>query len=532
MKKRLLLLAITLFACTTFTEAQKPLVISEETTRITGPLTKDGHIDFLQALEKWSYPKELATDNNGFRVFVRQFGDAGYDGEPKDREFYRLQKYKKLNLDPNIKPTHTLPPEPQKIISDFYKANVPRDKNWGQPWTLAEYPMLANWVRDIDKPLDAIAEAIRKPVYAFPLLQSPESAAAGKPQNLFETLLPDVQMARTIARHFQTRALYRIRQGNIDGAIDDKLLMHRFGRLIPQKGCIIQVLVGIAIEGMATAIPVGANPQRPLTAQQIRRIINGLDALPPRAPSNDALEWERYMVLSGIQDTSISAAQKKELSEEFKVLSTFLVRPIDWNIVYQQVNEMYDAMQEPPPREKYRVLMEAVEKMPTPLERLTMSPEKIVSKIILALFVPAIDAFEEAIRRMECMENMQRLSLAIQLYRLEHKKLPDANWVKQIEKYLGEKPERYFSCASNPSPKGQTTYALVLGGEQNTIWLVELATPVAFERAIVSVEDAPELLRQSKSHPGGMNVAFNNSAVRFLPSTTNKTELLRMLGRE
>jgi len=60
------------------------LVISEETTRITGPLTADGQINFFKALEQWASPPELATDDNGFRVFVRLFGS---DSVTRDDEF-------------------------------------------------------------------------------------------------------------------------------------------------------------------------------------------------------------------------------------------------------------------------------------------------------------------------------------------------------------------------------------------------------------------------------------------------------------
>jgi hypothetical protein len=59
--------------------------------------------------------------------------------------------------------------------------------------------------------------------------------------------------------------------------------------------------LAIAIDGMATAIPVGANPEHPLTEQQIRRLLDGLNALPPRMPIRDVLEQERYGGLSCLQ---------------------------------------------------------------------------------------------------------------------------------------------------------------------------------------------------------------------------------------
>jgi len=102
-----------------------PLVISETTTRVTGPLTGDGYIDFFKALERRTYPPDLATDDNGFRIFVRLFGDLGEYNHEADREFYRLQKYEKLGLDPDVPPTMVFPISPYKIVADFYKGTVP-----------------------------------------------------------------------------------------------------------------------------------------------------------------------------------------------------------------------------------------------------------------------------------------------------------------------------------------------------------------------------------------------------------------------
>ena len=48
-----------------------PLIISKETTYVTGPLTADGQIDYFKALEERTYPPEMKTDDNGYRIFVR-----------------------------------------------------------------------------------------------------------------------------------------------------------------------------------------------------------------------------------------------------------------------------------------------------------------------------------------------------------------------------------------------------------------------------------------------------------------------------
>ena len=568
-----------------------PLVISESTTRITGPLTAEGYIDFFKALEEKTSPPELATDDNGFRVFVRLFGDVGDYGITEDLEFYRLQKYEKLGLDPDIPPTLVLPDTPQKVFENFYKAKgeeAPphttweRPSFWNGPWTLEEFPMFADWVNEVDEPLDAIAETIRKPVFFFPMLQGKASVESGTPFNLIVILLPDVQLSWEIARMFQVRANYRIGQGDIDGAIDDKLTILRLGRQIAQSGMMVQYLVGVAIEGIARFIPVGANPDHPLTAQQICRLLDGIDALPPRAPFTNALEWERYSILSAVQSLSISLTEGKisphkwveEIGGGNHPAWRFLSsnpRMIDWNTIYRRINKLYDAIQEPSPRTNYASMMEESESIDknrwkTFARLLTPgSKDRVIANMFIALFDPATNAFEEAIRRSECAENMQRLTLAILLYQAEHGTLPGEDWAVQIEKYLGgnafgEDTERYFSCPTNPTPKGETRYAMIQYGDKlpanpQTLLFIELAETVPLDKAVVTADEMLEFVLQREvvkdtieccgtvhtidravslinAHPGGMNVAHRSGAMQFLSSLIEKAELLRLLGRE
>ena len=518
-----------------------PLIISEATTRITGPLTADGQIDFFKALEERIYPPELATDDNGFRDFVRLFGHVGDPGP--DWEFYRLQKYEKLGLDPNVPPTLTLPPEVDAIVANFHRAkgeSIPSEYLWGKPWTLEEFPTLADWVNDIDTPLDAIAEAIRKPIFFSPLLQSPGAVQSeGDTMGLCAQILPDIQFFRSVARRFQARAMYRVGHGDINGAIDDKLAVYRLGRLIPQKRSLIEYLVGLAIEGMAMAMPVGANPEYPLTESQIRQLLDGFDALPPLAPLRDTYEWERLYGLSYIQvpprNPWVMSAMinKKGTRQWFGIASYFC----NWNIVYRRMNEMYDAMQEPPPRVKFYSLTEKPE--PTAWENFVRlwhpnNRGKIVADTLVSLMASAIDVIEEATHRSQCAENMQRLALAILLYRCENGKFPDENWAAQIEKYLGENPQRYFSCPTSPSPDGETTYALVQYGDTVTgspdlLLLVELAAPVPLDKAVIFADDVLACKGTGSLHSGGMNAACHNTAVRFLLSNTDAKELERLL---
>jgi len=565
------------------------LVISEETTRITGPLTADGQIDFFKALELEMYPPELATDDNGFRHFVRTFGNVGEASTLSDPEFYRLQKYEKLGLDPDVPPTLVFPKYPLDVFRDYYKESEkekPSDKQLRaileRPWTLEEFPMLADWIAEIDEPMDAIAVMIHKPIFMPPMYHNSAYAETGKFGSLTFILLPDVQFFREIARMYQARAMYRIAQDNIDGAIDDKLTLHRLGRLVAQKGCLVQVLVGLAIEGMAAALPVGANPEHPLTEPQIRRILEGLNALPPRVTLDDAFQWERYIGLSMLQEFANGGMTLGDFMSMVSTLSSlastlspspttatagfasaccppevdwftfvnWLVNKcsMDYNVAYRRLNEAYDVLRDEPTQvddfaSQVQMDVSSVKslyRMWTPAGRGGM-----LADMLITLLLPATSACCEAVRRAECADNFQRLALAILLYEHEHGKMPDENWAEQIGV-----PATYFSCPSNLSPQGMTTYALVqygnttadtVGGSRDTLMLIELKEAVPLDKAVITVDDVIKMFQEETNrenrisnmpHPGGMNTAYRGGGVQFLSGRTESAKLLRLLGRE
>jgi len=530
-----------------------PLVISEETTRVTGPLTERGYIDFFKALEQRFTPPELATDANGYRDFVRLFGDIAYKREPEDREFYRLQLYEKLGLDPDVPPTMVLPDIPVKIIEDFY--NERGVTGWrsflpepgGEPWTLEKYPILADWVNEIDAPLDAIAEALRKEVFYPPLLLTSEVTQRAVPPELFSILLGETTRTYNfsfgIIQHFSARAGYRIAQGNIDGAIDDTISILRWSRYVARTGTLIQYIIGFAFEERARTIPIGGNPEHPLTEQQIRRFLAELDALPPHRPYTEAVEWERSMMLSFVQIMAIGDIHSVPPVEWFPSLQTNpFVRfsRLNWNVVFRRINEMYDATLEPPPRTKLAAILDETDIASGRggmIGRVLYSAlipggkDVLVADIINALLAPMMDRQRKRVQQFGCAKNMQRLALAILLYEREHGTtligdMPDENWAAKIAKYLGDNPEQYFSCPVHPTAKGETRYALIQYGDTVTgsLMLVELAEAVPLKEGVMTVD---EMLKR-KRWDGCNIVALRNGAVR---NVWNEAILLQMLGR-
>ena len=520
-----------------------PLVISEETTRITSPLTEHGFIDFFKALEERFTPPELATDANGYRDFVRLFGDVVHDRKPEESEFYRLQLYEKLGLDPDIPPTLVLPDFPLP----------PTAERLDRPWTLEEFPMFADWINEIDAPLDAIAEALRKPVFYSPLLVRPDQAQRVTPPELLSILMHETNririFSRSLIQHFSARAGYRIAQGDIDGAIDDATSIMRWSRYVARSGFLMQYIIGFALEEWARTIPIGANPEHPLTAQQIRRFLAELDALPPHRPLADVIEWDRYATLSWVQLMAIADIRGMptvELSPSLQAVPYVLFSRFDWNVIFRRINEMYDAMLEPPPRAKLASISDGTNKLS--VSRVLFSylipggKDALMSDATTAMLASVAVAQLERLQQFGCSENMQRMALAILLYELEHGEMPGADWTGQIQQYLGDDPEQYFSCPVHPTPARTTRYALVqygdaLPGSLDTILLVELREPVPLDRAVVTADEVLEDFSQRKlrgdGHFNDLHIAHRNGAVQFLSVFwTEEVEMRRLLGRE
>ena len=513
-----------------------PLVISEKTTRITGPLTKDGRIDFLKHLEATTYPPEMKTDDNGFRVFLRTFGDIS---ESRGNEFMRRQRCEKLGLDPDEKPTLQMPKEPERIVEEYYKQKgetapeKPREF-FAKPWTVEEYPMMKDWITAIDAPLDAVTKMVRKPVFFFPLLESEEAIDVVEPEDLMGIMLPDMHLAREIARQFQARANHRIAQGDIDGAISDTISVFQLGRKVGTGGPLVQCLTGLAIEGVGLSIPIAGNPQRQPSVEQLKRLVAAFEALPPTPPLKEAMEWERCAGLSTLQ----SLCHDKDSSDDYTPLRRMLAKS-NTNVTYSYVNNAYDTVTAGTDPGVYRMTPEGSDRLKMRLT--TFGRGKFAGMVFTGLMLPAVGAFEEAIRRTECAGNMRRLTLALLMYKAEHGAFPGEDWFERIKPYLGENPERYLRCPSCPSAAEGTNYALILHEKEpanlDTLLFVELREPMPVEKAFYTPENAlPNFGSRMvpkpiwSHHPGILVTTRRNGAVGYESET--EIDRYRLLGLE
>ncbi len=575
------LLMVTVYLCVF---RSVPLRISKETTYITEPLTPDGkRVDYFAAWEQQTYPQDIATDENGYRLMVQHLGKP-----PEATSAHFAQVCEKLGLSADtLDPDMTLQ-EPHDFLKayveseNFDEALIERlaeedDSEGGDltneyvsvltnrvsaPWTLDDLPMMRQWLAENGPTMDLVAVAARKPTFHIPMVQENEDAS------LMMLLLPEIQNSRSFARALNARAHYRIGTGDIDGAIDDIVACKRFGRHIGPGGCFVQMLVGIAIEGISDAIGVAGSLEHPPTKQQLVRLVQELNDLPPKSSYSDVVPFERYCTLDTVQSMAHGKGGLDELGVPGVITGGI---GIDWNVVSRRVNEQFDAMATtgacPRPAWSFAAILSV------------RARSRLLADTFGSLLFPATDAAQEARRRSECVDRMHQITLAMLLYECDHGTLPPAHtvdadgnplhswrvallpylgqqelhdkirldepWDSQHNKQFHKQAVDFYRCPSAALPPGQTTYSVVVGpdtafeaGKGKTlsqfgpksarmILVVERKASACWMNPTqdVAQADAEEGINVpdgggmaiGSPHPGGANFGLRDGGNQFLP---------------
>jgi hypothetical protein len=154
-------------------------------------------------------------------------------------------------------------------------------------------------------------------------------------------------------------------------------------------------------------------------------------------------------------------------------------------------------------------------------------------------------------KRMECAENMQRLTLALLLYEKEHGKLPEGDWREAVKPYLGENADEYFRCPSRRLEVGYTSYAMIRDvpnavASPMQILIVEVVQPqklgegdgrIPYEKAkfwkdpVNPYAPRPDNFDGLGSHhPGGICVGLRSGGMLFLSESRNPDEVQELLS--
>ena len=339
--------------------------IAKDTTYLTEPLDKDGYPDFLKAIND-RLRQGVTPDNNANVLLWKASGPhpegatmpAGFFkllgiATPPDKGdyFVRLLKYLS-SIDPKMKP------------DEKYWAML--DRIGERPWKAKDFPQVAKWLKANDKPLAHVVEASKRTHHYLPLL--PTETADKQPTGLVGVLLPSVQCNREFATTLVIRAMMHLGEGRVEEAWQDLLACHRLGRLVARGGCLIEHLVGVAIDNLASQADLTFLDSAKLDAKQAMKCLQDLQKLPPKTRLSDFVDtYERFMFLDaillvdrrGTQCIAEFAGVNRDLfAQALDPKANPVLYDIDWDPALRSANRFYDRcaaamrVQDRPTREK------------------------------------------------------------------------------------------------------------------------------------------------------------------------------------
>ena len=482
----LLGLTVLLFGLTAFAlmPAKQTYTVSPETTVAVGPLDAEGYVDNVTALNE-RLRGNITPERNANIVIWQAIGPHPEGGNMPAEYFEWLGR--------------PAPPEEGQYLVDwikFVKSRRPKDdpdfhnevqaqqercdraRKW--PWKADDEPELAAWLERNARPLDKFAEASKLTEYYNPLV--PHRAPNGGSGSLIACLLPNVQVCRNAASLFGCRAMLRLGSGRTDDAWTDLITSHRLGRLLQRGGCLIEQLVGIAIESIALQGEAIFLSHAKLTRQQVDACMADLRGMPARARSADKVDLtERFCMLDIMQSLARSGSdamktlglQSDGVGEEALTMGLFS-RSTDWNVAMRTANTHYDRVITSMRIEDLPARMEKMAEFDAELKLLTADIKERVwtavllsatkrgelfGNLIVALMTPAVSKIMAAEERTAQENDHLIIAFALKARHLDTGDFP-AKLEDLAPKYLPKIPIDRFAAAALKYERRDNGYRL------------------------------------------------------------------------
>jgi RNA polymerase sigma factor (sigma-70 family) len=478
--------------------SKRGFTVSKETTFLTGPLDKEGYIDYESALND-RLGKDIAPAKNANALLWSALGPRP-DYAPVLPEYFQrlkipappqrgayfvgLARYarEQLKRKPRV-PAHELLSQRNRAVK--------------RPWVEKDYPRLDGWLKANEKPLAVAVLATKRPDFYNPMV-SRKSGSEGW-YGLIGAIFSGVRECREVAEALTARAMRHAGEGKFEEARQDLLACHRLGRLLARQAEPTIYLIGAAIDRLAGEADLALLDRANPTAVQARTWLRDLERLGPFPSIADWYDLggrftflhtvlhirrhgDPFLRLLIAIDPRI---QPKPFVKGLKP-GQALGNPLDWDSILRAGNKWYDRMsaahriKDRAEREKaldwIGQQLQAMEKEAGFLTdvrkalRDAREPRSRLNKWLgdaLAGF--CLQGFRKSPRvadRSEQQRRNLRLALALAAYRGEHGRYPE-KLAALAPRYLNQVPDDLFSGKSliyRPSGTGYLLYSVGING--------------------------------------------------------------------
>lgn len=437
-----------------------------DTTVATGPVDKDGFIDYEVAFNE-RLRGRITPQSNCVNLLFTAIGP-----KPEGAELHP-DFYKWLGREaPAADAAYLIPVDRYFVESRganmeaFYELYTDLSK---RPWTPKEQPRFADWLAENEKPLLAVTDAAARPDYYYPFVSRPRDDS---PKLLIGALLPLVQKVRMLAPMLGARAMLRVGEKQYDEAWADLLAIHRLGRHMSRGGSLIELLVGVAIDTIGRTSTLAFLEYAKLTPNQLAKYREDLANLPPMSPPADKMVLsERFVYLDIIQavrrygfNVIPDLGELPSPNVPPEKIETVLAK-LDWDRILRRGNSWYDkleaAMRKPTRAERLTAIadVEAMLVKATEGSELTalfkeytdekrQATSDAVAMPLVRSLLPAVSRVQEASDRHEQNWQTMLVAFALAAHKAERGEYPEKladlspKYLKTVpnDMYNGEKP--------------------------------------------------------------------------------------------
>jgi hypothetical protein len=457
---------------------RRSFTVSKETTYVTGPLDKDGYVDFVAALNDLR-GKGVTPDTNAAVALWQALGPWP-DGQPRPAAFFKGLGTTEPPADGHF--FIDLGPFLRDRLAIADKALVTRIQEQvstaiRRPWTAEEFPQLADWLAANEKPLDGIAKGVRRPHYFVPLVAADGKNAGG----LVGLILGDAQLGRALASALAIRATLRVGEGKPDAAWADVMACFRLARHLARKGSLIEGLVAVAVDAIGQRAATTLLDRPGVTARQLAGCLRDLRSLPPMPSAADAYEGgERLVSMDSFQTILRTGAG---LAGVPGVPNN--AQDLDADTLLRRANQFFDrlvANLKEPDRSKREAALDRLEadlnalvaarqkgERPIPGETEAHGAARGVAEVLVKLVIPAVRRTQAAVDRSAAGHHTLQVAFALAAYQRDH-----ASYPKGLDalapKYLDKVPGDLFTgqpLVYRPTRDGFVLYSLGPNGKDD-----------------------------------------------------------------
>ncbi|TWT38563.1 hypothetical protein [Blastopirellula retiformator] len=429
-----------------------PIVVSKQTTHLTEPLSKNGLVDYHQAILEMQ-GNGVTPEQNAAIPYLQATWPAGI--APEDQPLVCDALQMPMPEAPGL-PAYTGEANKSTILA-WLNQNFAGEVAAGDldpltdadaldvliaalaPWTRQQLPPLAAWLDEQAVHLDKLHEMNDRPRFFLP---SP-TLLRTKKSYLFACDLPTVMTQRDTQRVLLARANLRIGENQPEHAWEDIKTVFTLSDRHSRPGMLVELLHGIALRGVANSALQALLNSGQCDAQLLTEIDKHLAALGPMNEMATAIDTtERFMGLDAAIVISTDPVAAQEFFEGENPIGALANVPFDRNIMLVRLNEWYDQMTEALAIEDLTEREAAIGQVTVEIQEIGeefKSPGNIaaalfsqrargeaIARLMGALLLPAVMQVGAAEERVNIQLQLLRVAVKLEKWKLEQGDYPDS----------------------------------------------------------------------------------------------------------